>query len=133
MSNQLITTYCTVNGTNISANLQDFQAPETTKQEDGTVMTNTAMTNRPGLNDSQITMTLVQDYAVIDALFAALKGNVGFPVVWRPTSSAASAGNPQRSGSYCIETYDPMSGTAGKLQLAKVVLKPASDITRATS
>lgn len=133
MANQLITTYVTVNSTNISANLQDFSAPETTAMEDATVMTNTAKTNRPGLNDSSITMTLVQDYGTIDPLFAGLKGNTGFPVVWQPTSAAASSTNPKRSGTYVLESYDPLSGKAGALQLCKVVLKPASDVTRQTS
>src|SRR5579871_2387249 len=133
MSQQLVTTYVTVNGTSVQAYLQDFSAPESTVQEDDTVMTSTAKKNYPGLNDSKITMTLVQDYTVIDALFAGLKGNPSIPLLWQPTSASASASNPKRTGNYTIEEYDPASGTAGKLQLCKVTLAPASDITRATS
>jgi hypothetical protein len=135
MANQLITTYAVVNSVNVSAYLQDFSAPETTAMEDATVMTSTAKINRPGLNDSSITMSLVQDYGAggPDATFSALKGNVGFTMEWRPTSASASPTNPKRTGTYVLESYDPMSGKAGNLNLCKVTLKPASDVTRATS
>lgn len=135
MSNQLITSYVVVNSVSLSPFLTSFQAPETTAMEDATTMTQSAKINRPGLNDSSITLEGVQDFAAggPDATLSALKGNVGFSVLWQPTSASAAATNPKRTGTFVLESYEPMSGTVGKLTMFKASLKPASDIVRATS
>src|SRR6266446_333828 len=124
MANQLIASYVVVNSVNLSAFITNFQAPETTKMEDATVMTNTAMINRPGLNDSSISIEGVQDYAGggPDATISALKGNVGFSMEWRPTSASASPTNPKRTGTYVLESYEPMSGQRGALTMFKATL-----------
>jgi hypothetical protein len=135
MANQLITSYVVLNSVNLSAFITNFQAPESTKMESATVMTSTAEINRPGLNDSSITIEGIQDYASggPDATIAPLKGSVGFTMEWRPSSSGAAPTNPKRTGTYVVESYEPMSGQRGAIAMFKLTLKPASDVTRATS
>jgi hypothetical protein len=131
MSTQLVATYMVVNAVNVSAYMTNCDFPLSSEMLDATTMIHSFKVNRPGLTDASISSDFIMDYAVIDALFDALRGSAGFSVEIRPTAAAVSATNPKWTGTFCLENYQPISGQRGALAMSKISLKPASDIVRA--
>lgn len=138
MANQLVATYLSVGGTDLSGFITSCEAPEMVEQHDDTVMTDTGKSNRPGLSDAMITVEGVQDFSAggPDATISAVKGSTSIAMEWRPTGSAVSSTNPKRTATFVLESYTPISGQRGALAMFKATFKPggsAPAVVRATS
>jgi hypothetical protein len=105
---------------------------------DNTEMGFLTKTNIPGLFEWSIDVEVLQDYAVAtsnDAILFPLVGNTGaatFMLV-KPDSGAVSTSNPQFYGNAALESYGPITGSVGTLQVVKATFRAAGTLTRATS
>lgn len=88
-----------------------------------------------GLKDWTLNVEFQQDYAAseVDATLSPLLGAAAFAIVLRPATGAKSVTNPEWSGNFILESYNPVSNRVGELQTASAVFRPAGAIARNTS
>jgi hypothetical protein len=90
----------------------------------------------PGQKEEVVTVTFNQDHAAnaVDATLWPLYNNgTTFPVIFRPTSSAASATNPAYSGSANLYTYDPMNAELGEVSEIEAEFTFTGSVSRGTA
>jgi len=95
-------------------------------------MTFETRTRMGGLKDWSMDVEFYQDYAdnnLDETLFAIVGSTVALIV--RPTTAAASAGNPAYTGTGIMESYQPIAGEVGTLAMTTVRFVAAGDLTRA--
>jgi len=109
---------------NYSANMLDI-----------TEMGNATKINLAGLLEWSFDVECLQDYAAsnVDALLFPLVGAAAFYIQVKPTSGSVSATNPQFYGLCVLESYDPLSGSVGDVQMPKASFKSAGTLTRSAT
>lgn len=134
---QLVFTDCfvSINAVNISDHVKSATLNYSAAMLDDTTMTKTTKSNKPGLLEWSLDVEVLNDYAVasIDATMFALIGAAAFPIEVRPTSAAVSTTNPKFTGNGVLATYDPINAKIGDLGTAKIAIKCAGALARATA
>lgn len=127
--------FVTVNAVNLSDHVRSVTVNGTADQLDDTAMGDLFRSRIAGLKDWTISLEFNQDFAAsnVDAtLWAAyVAGTV--PVVVRATSAAASATNPQYSGTVVVSAYSPLTNGVGDLATTSVTWQGAGTLARATA
>ena len=91
----------------------------------------------PGLKDGSLTIEFINDYVdngvdeIINSKLGLESSNCWIEV--RPTTAARGAGNPAYTGWYCLESYNPGSGTVGDLGVVTANFVAGSAIVRRTA
>lgn len=126
----------TVNGIDLSAQVQQVALTYEANQEDASAMGDDTIRNVPALKNWSMDVTFKQDYAssgVDDTLFP-LVGAAAFTLVLKPTSAVVGTDNPTFTGTAVLSSYSPLSGAHGALLQAPVSFVPGGgDLVRATS
>jgi len=123
-------------GVDLSAYVLDARLEAGAESIDVTALgTDTGRIFMAGLKTFTLNVELQQDYAAskVDATLAPLLGAAAFAVVLRPNVAAKSATNPEWTGNWILESYNPVSNRVGELQTASAVFRPAGAISRATT
>ncbi len=118
--------YLSINGLNVSADVQQLDLDGEVETQDNTSMGDTTRSSLPGLKNWNASVTFIQDYTDggIDSKIAALVGVI-VPIEIRPDNSAVSASNPRHTGYCFIKTYKPIGGKVGDLLVSTVEIVPA--------
>jgi len=123
-------------GVDLSAYVLDARLEAGAESIDVTALgTDTGRIFMAGLKTFTLNVELQQNYAAgaVDATLAPLLGAAAFAVVLRPSSAAKSATNPEWTGNWILESYNPVANRVGELQTASAVFRPAGAIARATT
>lgn len=124
----------TVNGIDLSAQVQQIALTYEANQEDASAMGDDTIRNVPALKNWSMDVTFKQDYAaggVDDTLFP-LVGAAAFTIILLAESGGVSASNPSFTGTAVLSSYSPLSGAHGALLQAPVSFVPGGgDLVRA--
>lgn len=127
--------YITINGVDLSSNLESAELTYEAEAVDDTAMGDSVRSNQGGLKVIGLTVTMHQDYAAskVDATLYSIVGTQ-VAVALKPVNTTTSATNPQYSTTMLVQSYQPISGTVGELSKTQIVFAPAGvALTRATS
>jgi len=130
------TIYLTVNSVDLSDHVTEAKLDAGAETIDVTALgSDTGRIFNAGLKTWTLNVTFQQDYAAskVDATLSPLQGAAAFAIVMRPATGNKAVTNPEWSGNFVLESYEPVSNRVGELQTAAAVFKPAGAITRATS
>lgn len=132
----LSNSFVSINSVDLSDHCHDENFTQKADALENTAMGATTHTYQPGLLADDLSITFYQDYGAgsVDAtLSAILSGGVAVAIELRPVNTTVGATNPKWTGSWMLESYEPISGTVGGMQMCKATFKPAGAITRATA
>jgi hypothetical protein len=131
----LTDTFVSLNGTDISAQVQNVTIDYSAEVLDTTAMGDFAKTRIAGLKDFKVTLTLKQDYATtkIDSIIFPLIGTVVAIILRSIKATAVGVSNPNYTGNVLVESYSPISGAVGALAQTPLSLPGSGLLTRATS
>lgn len=109
-----------VNATNMSANVQSVELPDEFEALEDTAMGDSARSRIAGLEDSTLSITWIQSYAMggPDGTLWPLRGTVT-EVRVRPTSDPISSSNPEYVASYLVNQWQPFANSVGELATAE--------------
>lgn len=128
--------YLSINGSDVSAYLQNVDVPIDVTMLDGTVMgaTSTATVNEAGLRNWSITANFKEtSAAAVDAILGPLVGAAAFAIIVKPRGATTAATNPKWTGNAVLQNYNPISGRVGDLHSIPVTLQSAGALTRAVA
>ncbi len=115
----------TVNGVDLSDHVESVSFVETTNGQAAAAMGDVNDYEMPGtLKLSDVTATFYQDYAsakVYATLHAACAARSTFNIVAKPTSSSASATNPQWTIPVFVKSHPVLGATRGARHMTQVV------------
>lgn len=136
MATQVFTdAFLSVAGVDLSDHVKSVSLTYEAEALDETAMGDTTRKNRGGLLNWSVQVEFYQDYASgeVDAtLFGAVGTNVA--LVIRPDNSdGVGATNPNFSGTGMLQTYQPVGGDIGEMEMAPVTFVSAGALSRATS
>ena len=123
-----------INAVVLSDHVRSVTLDYSAELQDDTSMGDTTRERKGGLKDWSIEVDFFQDYAAseIDATLFGLVGST-FTVEVRPTSAARSATNPGFSGTGILESYQPVGGEIGTMQMAPITIQAAGALSRLTA
>lgn len=126
--------YFTIGGVDLADHVRSLTLEYSADLVEATAGGDTTKVRLGGLKDWTVTVEFNQDYDAgkVDATIWPLVGNTA-TVVIRPNNAAKSATNPEYSGTGIIESYPPVGGGIGELATARVVIRAAGPLSRATS
>lgn len=118
-----------INAVNMSEWVASVELPSEFEALEDTAMGDSARSRIAGLEDSTISVTFHQDFAssAVDETMWPLRGTV-VTINVRPTSDAISSTNPEYSGDYLINSWNPFGNSVGELAQVEVEW-PLSDPT----
>lgn len=124
----------TINSVDLSDQCTSATLTYTAEALESTSLASTARTYTAGLQNNEITVTLMQSYAATEteATIYALTGTTT-TIVLKPTSSAVSATNPSYTltGAY-LESYTPINSSVGELATVDLTFRGGT-LVKATS
>ncbi len=124
--------YIEVNGVDLSDHCREFDAVKGHTDIPQNAMGDSDEYGAAGLKQGPITASFIQDFAAanVHATINPLYENkTKFPIVWRNTSGAASATNPEHSGDFYVSSYRPVGGSHGGESLAAVTFNRAGNLS----
>ena len=127
--------FLSVGGTDLSDHVRSISLEYEAEDLDESAMGGTTRKHRGGLLDWTATVEFYQDYAAseVDAtLFSLLGTNVAL-IMRADNSDGVSATNPNFTGTGMLQSYPPLGGEVGEMEMATAVFVAASALTRATS
>ena len=121
-------------GVNLSSSVRALAFEQGAEPQDKTAGGNDDRVNAAGLNTWALEVEF--NWAAgstnsVDTLFGSTAGREG-AIVFRPTTAAISAANPQRSGTAVRSAYS-LGGAIGDQHVASVSLVAGSDLAYATT
>jgi len=126
----------TINSIDYSEYVQSFSFPLSADAIEETAMGDDSREYVPGLKDSSFTIGLKQDFAPskVDAsMWAIFDGDASVTFVFRKSTDAIGATNPEYTGSCVLTEYPIHDGSVGDLATTTVTFKITGDVARATS
>lgn len=127
----LIDPACTINAVDLKADLRGVNVQLGTAGKDDTASGNASSIAKPGLKTAKMSLTFRQNFAagaVNATLYALWKNRTTFVASVRPSvGSAASATNPDISGTFFISGYNPLAASIGDEDYTNVELTQAAD------
>lgn len=124
-----------VNGTNLSAYTKGGTLDISRAMLDDTVMGDTAQSNAAGIQQWNLSVDYVQDFAAggpHQTIFA-LDGAAAFTVIVQPVNGTESTTDPKFTGSAVLQSYNPWSGRHGELQMCRAQYASAGLLTADTT
>ena len=122
--------YVSVGGTDLSNRVRSVTLNDLTELQDKTTMGCNTRARKAGLNDWNVSVEFLQDYAAgsVHATIKAAKGT-SVALVVRPENAVAGAENPEQSGNIVIENYNPVAGAVGDLQTCTISGQADGDLS----
>lgn len=126
--------FVSVDGNDISSSVKSVTVNYSAEMQDDTTMGDDTKSNKGGLKNWSAEVELLQDFAAgeLDSILFPLVGTT-VVVIFRPTSAAVGASNPNYTGNGTVESYPPLGGTVGDLASTTISIQPAGTLSRATS
>ena len=123
----------TINGGTVSTNLNSVELAQEADDIETTAFGQSFRTRIGGLKSATLTLNFMQDFGAgaIDQTLSPLHGTIA-TVVIRPTSSAASATNPNYSAECLVTQYSPFASSVGDLATLSVTWPVTGAVTRGT-
>lgn len=127
--------FCSVNGVDLSAFMKGGTLDVSRAMLDDSVMGDTFQSNAAGIQQWSLSLDFVQDYASggPHATIFPLDGAAAFTVIVQPTNAAESSTNPKFTGSAVLQSYNPLSGQHGSLQMCRAQFACAGLLTADTT
>jgi len=124
----------TINGTNLSTNLNSVELALESDDLETTAFGTTFRERIGGLKSGSLTLQFMQDFAAssVDATLFPLYNTLA-TVVITPTSSSVSATNPSYTAVCLINSYSPMASSIGDIATFSITVPTSGTVTRATS
>jgi hypothetical protein len=124
----------TINGTNLSTNLNSVELALESDDLETTAFGTTFRERIGGLKSGSLTLQFMQDFAAssVDATLFPLYNTLA-TVVITPTSSSVSASNPSYTAVCLINSYSPMASSIGDIATFSITVPTSGTVTRATS
>lgn len=127
--------YVLINSVNLSDHVESVEVGWKISDEEVTTMGASGKSRLAGLEDNDIKVNWLQDYAAasVDATLAPLVRAAAFPIEIRPTSAAVSATNPKFTANVVLTDYSPVAGDVGSAHKVSTSFVVDGVITRATA
>jgi len=124
----------TINGTNLSTNLNSVELALESDDLEVTAFGTTFRERIGGLKTGSLTLQFMQDFgaASVDATLFPLYNTLA-TVVITPTSSTVSATNPSYTAVCLINSYSPMASSIGDIATFSITVPTSGTVVRATS
>ena len=124
----------TINGTNLSTNLNSVELALESDDLETTAFGTTFRERIGGLKSGSLTLQFMRDFAAssVDATLFPLYNTLA-TVVITPTSSSVSATNPSYTAVCLINSYSPMASSIGDIATFSITVPTSGTVTRATS
>jgi hypothetical protein len=124
----------TVNGTNLSTNLNSVELSLESDDLETTAFGGTFRERIGGLKTGSLTLQFMQDFgaASVDATLFPLFNTLA-TVVITPTSSTVSATNPSYTAVCLANAYVPANAAVGDLSVFSITWPTSGTVTRATA
>ena len=124
----------TINGTNLSTNLNSVELSLESDDLETTAFGGTFRERIGGLKTGSLTLQFMQDFgaASVDATLFPLFNTLA-TVVITPTSSTVSASNPSYSAVCLANSYVPANAAVGDLATFSITWPTSGTVTRATA
>ena len=119
----------TLAGTDISAYVAAVTVSSTAAEVETTAFGQGAVTRVGGLKDNSVTLSIHNDYPVIDGLLYPLIGSTAAIVV-KPNGTATGTANPAFSGTVVVTEWQSVNGAVGELNTADITLPVSGTWTR---
>jgi len=125
--------FVSLNAVDLSSHVESITINYGAETPERTSMSENARTRLPGLIDWSVDLSFRQDFGanLIDATLFSLVGAAAFGVIFRPTSAAKGATNPEFTGNALLGSYNPIVGTVGDTAGAPVTLTGDGALARA--
>ena len=125
----------TINSVDLSDHIRSVTINYGAEILDKTAMGDSSRTRLAGLKDWSVDIEFNQDFAAaeVDATLFSLVGSTDFTIAIRPTSTGASATNPNFNGRCLLETYPPLGNAVGELATVSITFQGDGDLTRGTT
>jgi hypothetical protein len=126
-----------VNTVDLSDHVKQVKLNYSAELQEATAMGNTSKARKGGLKDWSIEVEFYQDYAAakVDATIFPLVGTQTAVELIPVKSVAVSATNPRYTGNGIVESYPPVAGGVGEMEMAPVTIQGSDGVAlaRATS
>ncbi len=121
-----------INAVDLSDHVESITINYGAETPEITAMSDNSRRRVPGLIDWTVDIGFRQDFAAneVDATLFSLVGAAAFAVIFRPTSAAKGATNPEYTGNALLGSYNPIAGTVGDTAAAAVTLTGDGLLTR---
>ena len=120
----------TIGGTDVSANVASVQIETSVDEVETTAFGDTGKTRVGGLLDTTISLSMHNDYSVIEGLMFPLIGSTTTIVV-KPNGTAVSTANPSYSAVCLVNSWSPVNGAVGELASVDVSFPVSGIVTKA--
>ena len=120
----------TIGGTDVSANVASVQIETSVDEVETTAFGDTGKTRVGGLLDTTISLSMHNDYSVIEGLMYPLIGSTTTIVV-TPNGTAVSTANPSYSAVCLVNSWSPVNGAVGELASVDVSFPVSGIVTKA--
>ena len=120
----------TIGGTDVSANVASVQIETSVDEVETTAFGDTGKTRVGGLLDTTISLSMHNDYSVIEGLMYPLIGTTTTIVV-KPNGTAVSTANPSYSAVCLVNSWSPVNGAVGELASVDVSFPVSGIVTKA--
>ena len=126
--------FVSIAGNDISDHVRTVTLNYSAEEQDDTTMGDDTRTNLGGLKTWSLDLEVANDFAAsqVDSIIFPLVGTQ-VAVVFRPTSAAVGASNPQYSGTGMLSTYNPVGQSVGDLATAPITIVSAGTLARAVA
>ena len=126
--------FVSIGGNDISDHVRTVTLNYAAEEVDDTTMGDDTRTNLGGLKTWSLDIEVANDFAAsqVDSIIFPLVGTQ-VAVVFRPTSAAVGAGNPEYSGTGMLSTYNPVGQSVGDLATAPITIVSAGTLARAVA
>lgn len=128
--------FLSIGGVDLSRFVKGFGLTRGQEDADRTSISDLHEQQDTGAKTRAIDLEMFQDYAagsVHETISPLSRTGEDVTVIWRPTTAAASASNPQYTLTMLVSEYTPEQGGFGDNAMATVKLAARSDEVRATS
>ena len=122
----------TIGGTDVSANVASVQIETSVDEVETTAFGDTGKTRVGGLLDTTISLSMHNDYSVIEGLMFPLIGSTTTIVV-KPNGTAVSTANPSYSAVCLVNSWSPVNGAVGELASVDVSFPVSGIVTKAVA
>jgi hypothetical protein len=124
----------TVNGTNLSTNLNSVELALESDDLETTAFGGTFRERIGGLKTGSLTLQFMQDFAAgsVDATLFPLYNTLA-TVVITPTSSAVSTANPSYTAVCLVNSYSPHASSVGDIATFSVTWPTSGTVSRAVA
>jgi hypothetical protein len=134
----LTNAFVLLNSVDLSDHVKSVTLNYEADMQDNTAMSMSTKSNLPGLKNWDISIDFLQDYAAakVEATMFPLVGAAAFPFELRGSAAAVSVTNPKYTGTGLLQSFAPIAGGVGDVQMAPVKIVPggaSNTLTRATA